>query len=180
MHELVPRGACDLLEEQNVSKHLTRIPQRPALGHLSERAWYFEGIPSICRDFGKVLSDCEPPFEQTPSCYTSGTGIFIISSPACAQAWAKAYNITDVTPLETVALEVKKLDTACRGITQQVRFVLAPCELAHGYESFSLPSGGPRSRLLSSAALKLCGQSIVTCSSFSILWYHWTGSCNIY
>ena len=66
-----------------------------------------------------VLLSCNPPFAAEPDCFTS-VGHFMISSPACAIAYARLFNITDATPLASVAANVNAIQDACTQVTTEV------------------------------------------------------------
>lgn len=89
--------------------HLLRV--------VAEVEWYHP----VCRHFtGSVIDSCHPPFGQTPDCFSS-LGNRIISSPACAEAYSRMFNVSAVATLINISSTAQAINTACSAITDEVR-----------------------------------------------------------
>ena len=74
-----------------------------------------------CRIYNAaVLPDCDPPFKATPDCYTVVCHN-IITSQECALSYSCLFNISDASPLVSVAAAVNKIQSMCDAITTEVQ-----------------------------------------------------------
>ena len=73
------------------------------------------------------MPDCDPPFNATPDCYSS-VDHTVITSQECALSYSRLFNISDATPLVSVAAAVNKIRSMCDAITTEV---LLPSPVLH-------------------------------------------------
>eukprot|EP00892_Ulva_mutabilis_P004493 jgi/Ulvmu1/2415/UM133_0016.1 len=76
------------------------------------------------KDYKSVKLACDPPFGVEPDCFTE-FGHYIVTSPACAAAYATMFNVTDATPLISVAANVNNIQDACAGVTNEMECLQA-------------------------------------------------------
>lgn len=83
-----------------------------------------------CRDRARVRETCDPPFGERPDCF-SFTALGMLTSTACAESYARLYNVSDVTILVNIANTVAAIQAACTGVATEVRQrSLSPCDTA--------------------------------------------------
>eukprot|EP00892_Ulva_mutabilis_P000503 jgi/Ulvmu1/10453/UM063_0008.1 len=78
----------------------------------------FGAIDDFLRNYQSVLFACNPPFGLTPDCFTV-LGHYIVTSPTCATAYARMFNVTDATPLASIAANVNNIQDACSAVTTE-------------------------------------------------------------
>lgn len=76
--------------------------------------------PIVCRNLVDVYITCSPPFGLEPDCFTD-LGHYMITSPQCASAYARMWNVADPAPLLNVASHVNAIHDACARVTTEVR-----------------------------------------------------------
>eukprot|EP00892_Ulva_mutabilis_P002705 jgi/Ulvmu1/12435/UM009_0087.1 len=84
----------------------------------------FGAYEQFAKDYQSVRLACYPPFGLEPDCFSS-FGHYIISSPACATAYARLFNINDPTPLTNVAANVINIQAACNAVTTKAECLAA-------------------------------------------------------
>ena len=62
---------------------------------------------------------CIPPFGQTPECFTHFSDE-MISTTACAEAYARMFGIVDIANLYNIANTVGAIRDTCSAITSRV------------------------------------------------------------
>eukprot|EP00892_Ulva_mutabilis_P002686 jgi/Ulvmu1/12418/UM009_0068.1 len=78
----------------------------------------FGAIDDFLRHYQSVLLLCDPPFGLYPDCFTV-LGHFIVTSPTCATAYARMFNVTNATPLTSIAANVNNIQDACSAVTNE-------------------------------------------------------------
>eukprot|EP00892_Ulva_mutabilis_P007061 jgi/Ulvmu1/4727/UM020_0011.1 len=78
----------------------------------------FGAIGDFLRNFESMLLACDPPFGVNPDCFSSA-GHNIVTSPTCATAYARLFNVSDVTALASIAATVIKIQDACSAVTNE-------------------------------------------------------------
>eukprot|EP00892_Ulva_mutabilis_P004495 jgi/Ulvmu1/2417/UM133_0018.1 len=78
----------------------------------------FGAYEQFAKDYQSALLACNPPFDLNPDCFT-GFGHYIVTSSACATAYARMWNVTDPTPLVSVSANVNAIQDACSDVTNE-------------------------------------------------------------
>lgn len=73
-----------------------------------------------CRHKVDAENHCRPPFGVIPDCF-SVLGDFMVTSPSCAVAYARMWNISNPNPLVEVAATVNSIQDGCAMINTEVR-----------------------------------------------------------
>ena len=73
----------------------------------------------VYRNYIDVFLACDPPFDAEPDCFSS-LGHYMITSPACASAYARMFNVSNAAPLASVAANVNAIQDACTQVTTEV------------------------------------------------------------
>eukprot|EP00892_Ulva_mutabilis_P000509 jgi/Ulvmu1/10459/UM063_0014.1 len=73
----------------------------------------------FAKDYKSVKLACDPTFGREPDCFTA-SGHFIVTSPACATAYARMFNVTEATLLVSVAANVNNIQDACSDVTTEM------------------------------------------------------------